>query len=138
VFFAHVNLLEYWGMSGVILITWHVFWSGVGWFCRQHLPCSVCFWCMLGGSVEVWTKNILYRSIEGQTHFSMHKKVHKKVSKWAWPSIKPKHVPLHSISNSTSKHAAQVERKKIIDFLCKTTIGKCKAPTNDKKKKPSR
>jgi hypothetical protein len=28
------------------------------------------FWCMRGGTVEVWTKNILYRFMEGQTHFS--------------------------------------------------------------------
>jgi hypothetical protein len=28
-------------------------------------------WCMRGGSVEVWPKNILYRLIEGQTHFGM-------------------------------------------------------------------
>ena len=26
---------------------------------------------MLDGSVEVWTKNILYQVIEGQTHFDM-------------------------------------------------------------------
>ena len=27
------------------------------------------FWCMIGGRVEVQTKNIMYRFIEGLTHF---------------------------------------------------------------------
>ena len=40
-------------------------------FCLQNFPCLVSFWCMRGGSVEVWTKNILYRFMEGQTHFGM-------------------------------------------------------------------
>ena len=39
-----------------------------GWlFCIQHLPCLVSFWCMLGGRVNVWMKNILYWFVEGQT-----------------------------------------------------------------------
>ena len=28
------------------------------------------FWCMPGGSVEVWTKNILYRFMKDHAHFS--------------------------------------------------------------------
>ena len=39
-------------------------------FCLQDLPSLVSFMCMFGGCVEVWTKNILNRFIEGQTHFS--------------------------------------------------------------------
>jgi hypothetical protein len=39
-------------------------------FCLHNLPCLVNFWCTRGGSVEVWTKNILYQFLEGQTHFS--------------------------------------------------------------------
>ena len=38
-------------------------------FRLQNFPCSVSFWCMFGGHVEVWTKNLLCRFIEGQTHF---------------------------------------------------------------------
>ena len=42
-------------------------------FCLQNLPCLVSVRCMCWescGLVEVWTKNILYWFIEGQTHFS--------------------------------------------------------------------
>jgi hypothetical protein len=39
-------------------------------FCLQNLPCLVSSWCMRGVSVEVWTKNILYRFMKSQTHFS--------------------------------------------------------------------
>ena len=50
-------------------------WLSVGsWlFCLQKLPCLVSFWCMRGGSVEVWTKNILYQFMKGQTHFGMQR-----------------------------------------------------------------
>ena len=40
-------------------------------FSIQHFPCSVSFWCVLGGNVGVWTKNTLYRFVEGQTHLGM-------------------------------------------------------------------
>ena len=50
--------------------------------CIQHLPCLVSFWCMLRGSVEVWTKNILYQFIEGQTHMACQE-----VLKWVWPPM---------------------------------------------------
>ena len=40
-------------------------------FCIQHPPFSVSFRCMLGGTVEIRRKNILYQVIEGQTHFGM-------------------------------------------------------------------
>ena len=40
-------------------------------FCIQVLACSMNFQCMLGSSVEVWMKNILYRFVEGQTQFGM-------------------------------------------------------------------
>ena len=43
---------------------------GSGLFCLQNLPCLVGFRCMFRGRVEVWTKNFLYRFIEGQTNFS--------------------------------------------------------------------
>ena len=39
--------------------------------CMQHLPCSVCFWCMRGGSVEVCKKNISNGFIKGLTHLGM-------------------------------------------------------------------
>ena len=34
-------------------------------------PCLVNWWCMLGGSVEIFTKNILYPFMKGQYHFGM-------------------------------------------------------------------
>jgi hypothetical protein len=40
-------------------------------FCFQNFPCLVSIWCMRGCSVEVWTKNILYWFMKGQTHFGM-------------------------------------------------------------------
>ena len=49
--------------------TWLLVGSFLSWI--QHLPYLVYFWCMLGGSVEVWTTDILYRFIERQTHFGM-------------------------------------------------------------------
>jgi hypothetical protein len=40
-------------------------------FCIQHLPYAVKFYWVLGGSVVVWTKSMLYWFSEGQTHFGM-------------------------------------------------------------------
>ena len=60
---------------------------------------------MLGSSVEVWTKNILYRFIEGQTHFGMPRG-----DKMSLALNKAKHVACHSNSFSTSKYAPRVER----------------------------
>ena len=40
-------------------IQW-AFWLGVGCFCRWHLSCTRSVGCMIGGSVHVWTKDILY------------------------------------------------------------------------------
>ena len=34
-------------------------------YCIEHFPCSVKFQCMLGGSVEVWTKNSLHWHAKG-------------------------------------------------------------------------
>ena len=39
-------------------------------FWIQDFPCSVCFWCMFGVGVEIWTK-FLNHFIEGQIHFDM-------------------------------------------------------------------
>ena len=74
-------------------------------FCIQDLLCSVNFWCMLGGSVEVWMKNILYWSIKGQVHFGMPR-----VAKIYLDLNELKLVAFHSNSNTTSKNAPQVER----------------------------
>jgi hypothetical protein len=57
-------------------------------FCLQNLPCLVSLWCMRGGSVEVWTKNILYRFMEGQTHFgilSNSSKLYQEMWRWDVP-----------------------------------------------------
>ena len=43
--------------------------GGIWLFCLQNLPCLVSFRCMFGSRVEVLTKSILYRFIEGQTHW---------------------------------------------------------------------
>ena len=51
-------------------------------FCIQQLPCLVSLQCMPGGSVEVWTKNILNWFIVGQTHFGMPRG-----AKWVWLSM---------------------------------------------------
>lgn len=40
-------------------------------FCIQQLTCLASLWCMCGGSVDVWTKDNLYRFIECQTHFGI-------------------------------------------------------------------
>ena len=39
-----------------------------------HFPCPVVLRCMLGVHVEVRTKNILYRFIEGQTYFGISRR----------------------------------------------------------------
>jgi hypothetical protein len=39
--------------------------------CIQDPPCLVILWCVLEGIVEVWTNNILYPFIEGQTYLGM-------------------------------------------------------------------
>ena len=61
------------------------------------------------GCVEVWTKNILYWFIEGQTHFGMSRGANLSLALY-----EPKEVALHSNSISTSKYAPQEER----NFWC--------------------
>jgi hypothetical protein len=56
-------------ISVILTSAWLLFGSWL--FCKQHLPCSVSFQCILGGCVEVWTKSIVCRFIEGQTHCGM-------------------------------------------------------------------
>lgn len=48
----------------------------VGFFLHKTSSMFGDVWCMLGGSVEVSTKNILYRSIVGQTHLGMPKRLY--------------------------------------------------------------
>ena len=45
-------------------------------FCMQDLPCSVRFWCILGGSEEVWMENIWF-----ELTFACQE-----VLKWVWPA----------------------------------------------------
>ena len=59
---------------------------------------------MLGGSMEVWTKNILYRFIEDQTRFGMPRG-----AKMSLALNETYYVGLHSKSNATSEHALLVE-----------------------------
>ena len=63
-------------------------------FCRQDLPCSVSFWCILGGSVEVWTKNMMYRH-QSRVNLILAFQV---VLKWVWPLNEP-----HEIGCSSFK-----------------------------------
>ena len=74
-------------------------------FCIQYLPCSVRLRCMLGGSLDVCMKNILYHLIERQTHFGMPRG-----AKMSPTLIKPKKVAFESNTNTTSEYAPQVER----------------------------
>jgi hypothetical protein len=37
--------------------------------CLQNVPCLVSLWCTSGSSMEFWTKYILFRFMEGQTHY---------------------------------------------------------------------
>jgi hypothetical protein len=77
-------------------------------FCIQHLPCSVTFRSVLGGSAKVEQWSILDWFSEGHPQFGMQRGC----SKWVWPLNEPKEIALHSLSNSTSsEHASpQVER----------------------------
>ena len=76
-------------------------------FCIQHVPCLVRFWCMLGVGVGVWTKNILYRLVEGQTYIGMQSRG----AKISLALNDPKQVALHSNLNTTSEHTpSQQER----------------------------
>jgi hypothetical protein len=74
---------------------------------------------MLGGSVELAIKNILFWFIINQTHFGMSRG-----AKLNLALHELKYVSFHSKSNTTSEHAPQVE--KILDVVCKTTNGKQK------------
>ena len=74
-------------------------------FCIQYLPCSVSFRYILGGSLDVCMKNILYHLIQRQTHFRMPRG-----AQMSPTLIKPKKVAFESITNTTSEHAPQVER----------------------------
>jgi hypothetical protein len=72
---------------------------------------------MLEGSVEVCTKSVLYWIIEGQTNFGMPRG-----AKVSLALNVPQKVALHSISNTTSKHAPG--GYKLLDTVCKSTNGK--------------
>ena len=50
----------------------HDFPSGVGCFAWNTFHVQILrFRCMLGGQLEVWTKNILHQFVEGQIHFGV-------------------------------------------------------------------
>jgi hypothetical protein len=73
-----------------IQLTTNSAWLSVGsWlFHIEHLPCSVSFWCMLGGCVDVWTNKFL--SVHwGQTHLGIPR-----VSKTSLALNKPKNTLL--------------------------------------------
>ena len=71
-------------------------------FCLQNLPCLVSFLCMPGGSVEVWTKNILYRFMEGQTLFS---------TSWHAKMSLTLHEPIQNVLSQTSTLPPRMHHK---------------------------
>ena len=88
--------------------TQHDFWFGVGCFCIQHLPSSVNVEVVM----EVWTKDILYWFIEGQTHIGMPRG-----AKMNLALNEPKQVTLYTTSITTFEHTPQV--KKILILYAK-------------------
>lgn len=75
----------------------------------QHLPCSVKFWFMLGGSVEVskgehstlvhWRSNSIWHAKRAKVSLVLNEQ-------------KPNRIALHSNTNTTFQHTpSQVERK---------------------------
>ena len=86
-------------------------------FCIQHPPCSVSFWCMLGGSVEVQLKNILYW-YWGSNSFRLVKKV----LKWVWPTRNRNR--LLFIQIQTIPPSMHQKWEETIDIVCKATNGK--------------
>ena len=85
-------------------LTQHDFQSGVGCLAPKTFHTQVSFQCLLGGSVEVWMKNILYQPLRVKL-ISASKEMLNRV----WPLMNLELVVLHSISNTSSKYA-QVER----------------------------
>ena len=77
---SFTDLCKFWSTYSIFLMTFlqqFFFHNRVilfGWelVVLHSSPCMFGeFQCMLGISVEVWMKNILYRIVEGQTHFGM-------------------------------------------------------------------
>lgn len=82
--------------TGVLIGSWL--------FCIRFFSYLVSFWCMLRVGVEVWAKNVLYRSIEGQTHFVMPR------VKWVWPPTYQYRTFFAQNLHINSKHALKTYR----------------------------
>ena len=95
-------------------------------FRTQHLPRLVSFWCMCGGSVEVWTKSILYWFIKGQTHFGMPVG-----AKMNWPKMYQ--IRMVFIYIQTLPPSMHDKWEGIIESACKTINGKSEG-TNSRRK----
>ena len=74
-------------------------------FCVQYLSCSMCFWCMLGGSFLIWMTSNLFWFIEGQTHLGVQRG-----ARMSLALNEPKWVALLWNSYITSKDAPLVKR----------------------------
>ena len=84
--------------------------------CIQHLPCSVSFWSILGGSVEVYTK-----IIEDSCIASLRIKLIlacQEVGRWVWPSMNQNR--LLFIQTQTLPPHMHHKWKDINGILCKT------------------
>ena len=86
----------------ILYSTW--FLLGCWLFCIQELSCLVSFRCMLGGSVEVWTKTFYLSSLSIKLMLACQE-----VLKWDCPPCTNKGC-LCSNLHTTSKHAPQVKR----------------------------
>ena len=96
-------------------------------FCIQHLPFSVSFRCMLGGSVEIWTKNIPI-PVYWRSNSIWH-------AKRCWNKFGPhwsKKGCSSFNSSTTTQHAPQLERNWLILYAIQS-MGKHRGPTPNKK-----
>ena len=103
-------------------------WLSVGsrFLCKQHLPCSVSVWRMLGSSEEVQTKNILHIGLLRVNFILACKRCESEFNP-QWTEIGC----FLSNSNTTTIHTPQVEN--IIGIECKTTTGKSQGANSRRK-----
>ena len=69
----------------------------------ENVSCLVNFWCMFGVGVEVWTKNIVYWFIGGQTYFN--------ISWHIKTSLNPKWFDIECFSSQTSTSTLNMHQK---------------------------
>ena len=95
----------------------------------QQPPCSVSFRCMLGGSVEVWTNNILPMFIEGQTHFWIIKRTWNEFNPQQTSQKRLLFIEIHTLPPSMPYK----KWKEISDLVRKTTNGNSQGTYSQRK-----